>query len=532
MVEELMKRSKAGLSPLAIGSRLADLRHAAVETHQLLLRRAEEVEQFGARSSDLVERLYREALQSRMRPFEDGLPGLARMVRDMARKLGKQARLEIVGADTGVDREILERLESPLTHLVRNCIDHGLEPPEDRRTAGKPAEGKIRLEARHHSGQLRITVFDDGRGIDLDQVRARAVARGLVPAEVASRLSADEVFDFLFLPGFSTAPAVTEISGRGVGLDVVRSLAHEVGGSVSIESRPGVGSSVHLQLPVTLSVARVLLVEIGGDPYALPLARVARLAVHGQDELSILEGRRFVTLDGQSVGLVDGAELLGLGLTPTGAGTVSIVVVRDRSSTFGLVVDRFLGECKVVVRPLDPRLGKVRDVSAAALQDDGTLVLILDVDDLLRSIEELLSGGRLRSSRGARIEAACEERKVVLVADDSITVRELEKSLLANRGYTVHVAVDGIDALNCLRAGRYDLVVSDVDMPRLNGIELVRRIKADPRLSSIPVVIVSYKDREEDRLLGLEVGANHYLTKSAFHDETFLKTVIDLIGEP
>ncbi len=510
----------------------SELRRKLEEGTQFTAARLEEFDFFTRQVTDLTARLYREGLASRMRPFADGVQGFPRMVRDLARQLGKQVRFEILGQNIGVDREVLDKLEAPLTHLLRNALDHGLETPPERQAAGKRPEGSLTLEARHQSGLLHVTVTDDGRGVNLDKIRDKIVARGLTNAGTAARLTEAEVLDFLFLPGFSTREAVTEISGRGVGLDIVRNLAQEVGGSVRVENRPGAGTRFLLQLPITLSVIRALVVEIAGEPYALPLARIQHLVTTPPEAIRTLEGRRYLTVNDRNIGLVDARALLELPGTPQRPAEWPVVVLGDLLNTYGLVVDRLLTESKLVVRPLDPRLGKVRNIAAASLLDDGTPVLILDTEDLVRSIEVHLAGGRLKHFQANPQAQARAPRKHVLVVDDSITVREMERKLLEFHGYAVDSAVDGMEAWNNVRAGQYDLVVSDVDMPRMDGIELVQHLRQDSRLKEIPVVIVSYKDREEDRLRGLEAGANYYLTKSSFHDDSFLKAVTDLIGEP
>jgi len=532
LLEQACMARSEGQDDDAIAQRISDLRQKLIICRQLTAKRLEEFDFYAQQSSDLADRLYREGLISRMRPFADGVQGFPRMVRDLARQLNKKVKFEIVGQTTGVDREILEKLEAPVTHLLRNALDHAVETPEERQKAGKNPEARITLEARHQAGQLHITVSDDGRGIDLARIRRKVVARGLSTEDMVGRLSEAEILDFLFLPGFSTSETVTEISGRGVGLDIVRSLAQEVGGMVRVETRLGAGTQFHLQLPITLSVLRTLLVEIAGDPYAIPLTRIDRLVVADPGEICFLEGRRYLVINQRNIGLVDARDVLEINVAADRPAAWPIVVIGDRTSAYGLVVDRFLGESKLVVRILDTRLGKVQDITAASLLDDGTPVLILDTEDLVRSVENLLSGGRLKQFQAANKAALAKERKHILVADDSITVREMERKLLENRGYAVDVTVDGMEAWNTVRMGRYDLVVSDVDMPRMNGIDLVRHIKQDARLQSLPVVIVSYKDREEDRLRGLEAGANYYLTKSSFHDESFLKAIVDLIGEP
>ena len=463
--------------------------------------------------------------------IQEGTRGFPRMVRDLARRLGKSANFSISGQDIKVDREILEKLEAPLAHLLRNALDHGLESPEQRQAAGKKPEGAIALQAYHHAGLLHITVSDDGAGIDLERIRQKVISKGLSPKEVAERLSEQEVLDFLFLPGFSTSAGVSEISGRGVGLDIVLNLAQELGGSVRVENRRPNGSEFHLQLPITLSVIRALLVEIAHEPFVFPLARISHLAMVDPGRVITLEGRHYLRHNERNIGLISAAEALALTTGGAGSSRWPVVIISDRDNHYGLIVDRFLGELMVVVRPLDAQLGKVQDIGAVTLLNDGTPALIVDVDDLLRSVDRILAEGGLKAIARAGESAQRQKKRRVLVADDSITVRELERKILRSRGYQVDVAVDGMEAWNKMRAEQYDLLISDVDMPRLNGIDLVRRVRQDQRLGTLPVIIVSYKDREEDRLRGLEAGANHYLTKSSFQDDTFVRAVADIIGE-
>ena len=491
--------------------------------------RIREFQDHAAQAEDLNSRLYHEVIASRMRPFRDGSSGFPRMVRDMARRLDKQVRLELLGQDTPVDRDILEKLEAPLTHLLRNAVDHGIEPPSQRKAAGKPDSGLVRVEASHRAGTLVITISDDGHGIDLQHLRTKVVERGLTTADLAKGMTETELLEFLFLPGFSTAGAVSEYSGRGVGLDVVQTMVRKVGGSVRITTQAGKGTRFHLHLPITLSVVRAVLVDIAGAPYAFPHNRIDRLLRVPLSAVRSLEHRQFVTVDGENIGLVLAAQLLDL---PPATGTseeLSVVLLGDHTGKYGLIVEAFRGEQDLVVRPLDPRLGKVPNMSAAAILDDGSPVLIADVEDLVRSMDRFIQGNTLR--RSSRDQEAAGPRKRVLVVDDSITVRELERQLLRNHGYEVVVAVDGNEGWNMVRSEAFDLVVSDVDMPRMNGLELVQAIRNDAALRDLPVIIVSYKERDEDRLRGLEVGANSYLTKSSFHDNTFLQAVGDLIGE-
>ena len=516
--------------PAPITAMLTTIRERADAGLATLTRHVEDFESFARRNEDLSNRLHHEVIVSRMRPLADGIRGFPRLVRDVARTLGKQVRFEVRGEQTGVDRDILDKLEAPLSHLIRNSLDHGIELPATREAAGKPGTGTIRLEARHRAGMLQIAITDDGRGIDVEQLRVKAVARGLVARQVADQLTELELLEFLFLPGFSTKDHVTEISGRGVGLDVVQSMVKSVGGSVRVATQPGRQTVFTLQLPITMSVIRALLVEIGGEPFAFPLTRIDHILFCKADEIRTVEGRQYFDRDGVSIGLVMAAQILEAPAAPP-ADPIPVVVISDRGQQFGMIVDSFLGERDLEVRPLDPRLGKVPDVNSASLLENGDPVLIVDVEDLVRSIDNVLMGRRLSRVEFERIAEQARKRKRILVVDDSITVRELERQLLQARGFAVDVAVDGMDGWNAIRGTHYDLVVTDVDMPRMDGIGLVSLLKADPARRETPVVIVSYKDREEDRLRGLDAGANRYLTKSSFHDETFVDTIIDLIGE-
>lgn len=493
-----------------------------------------ESEDVARRLEEISTALYHVALGSRMRPFGEVALSFPRMVRDLARELGKQVRFDILGAGVPVDRDILARLEAPINHMLRNALDHGVETPDERSASGKDAIARVWIEARHHAGHLLVLVRDDGRGIDPERLRERVVGKALATPEVVSKLTTGELFEFLFLPGFSTASHVTEISGRGVGLDVVQSFAHEVGGTASIDSEVGRGTEFRLELPVSLSVLRAAVVEVAGEPYAFPLARLERVARVPLASVSAVEGRRQFLLDGKAVGLVDAATVLELEQPDRASdGSVSVMVVAHgrghEEEWYGLIVDRFAGESDLVVRPLDTRLGKVPHVAAASIAESGDPLLIVDVDDLVQSVRQFLSEGRLRGA-AARIEHETSRRQRILVVDDSLTVREVERQLLSRLGYDVDVAVDGADGWNAIRAGRYDLLVTDIDMPRMNGLELVAAVRREPRLVDLPVIIVSYKDRDEDRLAGMQAGANAYLTKGAFRDDTFARTVRDLIG--
>jgi two-component system sensor histidine kinase and response regulator WspE len=369
--ESTMKSFTATPSQRRAVVALGDLHDRMTSLQSLLATRIAELEQFDRQFINLSARLYQEVLNCRMRPFADGVQAFPRMVRDLAQSLGKTVRLEVIGESTNVDRDILERLQAPLDHLLRNAIDHGIESPAERRSLGKPEHGTVQLEARHSAGMLLITIRDDGRGIDPEMIRQAVIEKKLSSAEMAKRMSQAELFEFLFLPGFTLKETVSEISGRGVGLDVVQAMHRQVGGSVRVSASKGAGTSFVLELPLTLSVIRTLLVEIGGEPYAFPLARIDTVLKVPQEKIQSLEARQHFSLGDQQIGLVAASQILQLEPQPS-SGDVCVVVLGQKASRYGVVVDRFLDEQELVVRPLDPRLGKVNNISAASLMPDGT----------------------------------------------------------------------------------------------------------------------------------------------------------------
>jgi len=543
-LERLQDAVKASGDP-----RLAELAQLALERarplRDNLQRLILEAESHERQASTVSARLVDEVRELRMCRFGEGVHGLPRMVRDLARSLGKEARLAIDGADTLVDRVVLARIEAPLNQLLRNALDHGLETPQERIAAGKPPQGTIRIEARHRGGMLAIEVGDDGRGVDPERIRRAAAARQLAPAAFADALSLEELMEFLFLPGFSLKEGTTEISGRGVGLDVVHEAVQRLDGRVRAESMPGAGFRTVITLPLTQSIVRALVAQVAGEAYALPIARIERVLRLAREDVRTLSGRAYFDMDGAHVGLVPADQVLKLeGAAPDAQDALAVVVIGAGRERYGLVVDAVRGEQNLSVQPLEPVFGKLRDVAAGALLDDGAPVLILDVPDLLLSIARLLDQGATlglgfmgnatgnAADKGAgRGAARARGARRVLVVDDSLTVREMQRQLLAGRGYRVDVALDGIDGWNSLRAADYDLVITDIDMPRLDGIGLLGRIRQDPRLRALPVMIVSYKDRPEDRARGLDAGADYYLAKGSFHDATLLDAVQDLIGE-
>lgn len=532
-IEQLFDLFKEDLNRRGMGDiaqhYLDKLNHEIRLLYSEFNKRLVEIDDFIWRHEHLSDQLYHEVIKSRMRPFADGIEAFPRMARDLARQLGKEVRLKIEGKSTLVDRDILEKLESPLSHLLRNAIDHGIEEPNQRLKVGKSKEGMIKIEAHHRGGMLHIIVSDDGNGIDIENLRKKVVEKKMVTEEIAARLTESELIDFLFLPGFSTSKKLTEISGRGVGLNIVRNALQEVRGVIKIESILGQGTVFHLQLPLTLSVIRALIVEIAGEPYAFPLARIEQASLFSSDMVRVEENRQFFRYEGEEIALISAGEVLELHDPHLKPDFLSVIVLKDRTTNYGLIVDRFFAEKELVLQELDRRLGKIPNISAGALMEDGSPILVIDVEDIIRSSGHLISGGRKGKTSISSDKKS--NKKRILIVDDSLTVREVESRLLINQGYEVETAVNGVDGWNAIRINQYHLIITDVDMPRMNGIELLKAIKKDPHLSHLPVIIVSYKEEEGERRKALEIGAEFYLTKSSFQDETLIETVKKVIGE-
>jgi len=488
------------------------------------------LDSFDRHSSSINSQINHEIIASRMRPFGDSTQGYKRLVRELSSSLNKNIKFEIEGENTPVDRDIIEKLDAPLNHIIRNAIDHGIETADIRKQKGKPEIGTIKIHASHQSGRLKIQVKDDGKGVDIESLRHKVLDKKLVNAKMADNLSKSELLDFLFLPAFSTRSEVTELSGRGVGLDIVHSALQEVRGKLHADTALDKGMEINMELPLTLSVIRSLMVSINKELYAFPLAEIQSLVTVNKQKVSIFEDKQYVTIDGKHIGLIHCAQILGINHSPTDSEEVPIIIIGDWNMSYGLVVDELIGERGLALRTLNKKLGKIKDISSAAITDDGEPVLVFDIEDLQQSIQDIISGKDLYKV-GTNNLLDTTKHKRILVVDDSLTVREIEKKLLESRGYLVDIAIDGVDGWNSIRNGRYDLVISDIDMPRMNGIEFIRMIKNDAALREIPVMLVSYKDRPEDKQQGLEAGADYYLTKGSFHDDTLLDAVSDLIGE-
>jgi two-component system, chemotaxis family, sensor kinase CheA len=450
---------------------------------------------------------------------------LSKLVRDQCRDQGKEAELTMRGEEVTIDKRILEQLKDPLVHLLRNCIDHGIEMPEQRRRAGKPTRAEIKLTVSPvNSTQVEISVSDDGAGIDVEKVKVAAVKRGIVAPNASDQLSEAAALALVFETEVSTSPMITRVSGRGLGLAIVREKAEKLGGRVAIESRRGSGTTIRMTLPLTLATFRGVLVESARRLFILPTAQVERVTRFKPQEVQTVEGRRTLALNGRAVALVDLAEVLQLPSTPQKPGApeaIPILVLGAGEQRVAFVVDAVLDEREVLVKRLAKPLSRVRNIAGATVLGSGEVAPILNVADLLKSARTAGSG--MRTAPAATPSAAPAKR--ILVVEDSITSRMLLKGILESAGYDVKTAVDGIDGFTALRAERFDLVVSDVEMPRMDGFDLTARIRADRALAELPVVLVTALESREDRERGIDVGANAYLVKSNLDQSNLLEAL-------
>ena len=471
--------------------------------------------------SRLLNSLQEGAMRTRMVPMSTITDSLHRAVRDAARHLAKDVRWEVRGEDTEIDRGVLHQLADALLHLVRNAVDHGVDTPDERAARGKPAQAVVRLHAMQLGSDVVITVSDDGGGIDLERVREQAVRNGTDVDE----LSDDEIVQLIFRSGFSTTRFVSDISGRGVGLDAVRSSVESARGRVEVHSTPGAGSEFRLVVPITLAVLRCLLVESAAGRFALPLHRVAKAQAEGATPLFHAEGRRMLQLNGHPVPVSNLADALGLPSTPNGRGT--FVIVNAPRGQHAFLVDALLGQRDVVVKGLSSLVPRLDVVAGASVESDGSILIVLDPSGL---IERSRRHGERRADDVATGLGAMRRSGRLLVVDDAMTVRELERTILERAGFDVTVACDGIEALEHLENEAFDLVLTDVEMPRMDGFALTEHIRAHPSLSNLAVLILTSLASDADRRRGMEVGADGYIVKSSFDERSLLKAVDHLVG--
>ncbi|NEO85436.1 MAG: hybrid sensor histidine kinase/response regulator [Spirulina sp. SIO3F2] len=468
----------------------------------------------------------------RLLPLGNVFQFMPRLVRDLAKEQGKQVQLVIEGEETTADKRILEEIRDPLIHLIRNAIDHGIEPPEVRQQQGKAPTATLWLTGSKTTHNVIIEVRDDGRGLDTTQIRQKAAERGLYSTEELAQMTPSQIYNLIFLPGLSTRNLITDLSGRGVGLDVVQTNVAKLKGTIQVESMPGQGTQFQLQLGTTLATANVLLVSVGGIPHAIPLEAVETSLLVEPSDRVMIDGTEAIVINGEPISVAHLETLLAFAqpLPHSSNSAVSValpcVLLHVGEERFGVFVDDLLDIQDVVLKPQSQVLQKVKTVAGATILGTGEVCMILHPPDLLREIQQ--GRGAMVAKVGTEMIAPS-HKPLILLTEDSITIRTQEKRILEGAGYEVVTAVDGLDGWNKLPTRPFDAVISDVQMPNLDGLSLAQRIRERPEYNELPIILVTSLASEDDRRRGAEAGADAYITKGAFNQTVLLETLERLI---
>jgi chemosensory pili system protein ChpA (sensor histidine kinase/response regulator) len=480
-------------------------------------------------SSDLQEGLMR----TRMLPFESLVPRLRRVLRQACTDTGKQAQLKVDGAGGEMDRSVLDRMTAPIEHMLRNAIAHGLEMPDERRKATKDAEGTVRIAVAREGSEVVLRLTDDGRGLDRDRIFAKAVERGLTTAD--AQLSDEQVYGFILESGFSTAESVSKLAGRGVGMDVVHSEIRQLGGSLQIRSTPGKGSEFTVRLPFTLAVTQAVFVKIGETQFAVPIASVQGVARIGRAELDAQDANaqpvfRYANED---YGIYDLGRLVGHAPAKAeGSLQMPLLLARSGDLRAAICVDQVLGSKEIVVKPVGPQVSSVTGIFGATIMGDGSVVVILDVAPLARRFNVLAAEAIAEDRPATPVAAPLAERKVpfVMVVDDSITMRKVTGRVLERHNFEVGTAKDGVDAIEKMAERVPDLMLLDIEMPRMDGYELAQTMRGDPRLRDVPIIMITSRTGDKHRQRAFEIGVNRYLGKP-YQEPELVRNVFELLAE-
>lgn len=470
----------------------------------------------------LADQLQEDIGGMRLIPFDFIVSGFQRTVRDLARDMDKQIHLEVTGASVEIDKTVLDALKDPLMHLIRNSIDHGIEKPAERTRRGKSPIGLIQINVEQRGSEIIIVIADDGRGIDLQRIRRSLVKQKIMSEPEAQAISDDEARFYIFHPGFTTSDKVTSVSGRGMGMDIVRDRVESLRGRINVQSEAGQGTTVRLNVPVSLTRIRCILAQVGDQQFAIPSVVVARMQVIQRDDIFTAEGQEMTLFNDQPVPVVSMSTILDVPSTGNLTSLANLLILQTANRTIAFEVDALLSEQELVLKPLGHELARARYVSGAALPGTGDVVIILDANDLVRAA----TGTSLPRRRNIPVKDQAQANRVrVLVVDDSITTRTLEKNILETAGFEVQVAIDGAEAWSMLGENEFDVVISDVEMPNMTGLELTVRIKQSNQLRQLPVILLTSLSKPEQQEAGLRAGADAYLIKSRFDQSELLRTI-------
>ncbi|TSA00542.1 MAG: hybrid sensor histidine kinase/response regulator [Rhodocyclaceae bacterium] len=514
---------RSGVGDAEAGAALERLGHMGALLGRLRAGSGED----SARLDYVADELERGIRQVRLLPLSSVFRLFPRLVHDLGQEQGKEVELVIEGGETSADKRILEEIKDPLMHMLRNAVDHGIESPQDRENAGKTRSGTVRIKASQTASSVMIEISDDGRGLNQEAIKRAAVKRKLVRDDALGAMSKEQIEGLIFSPGMSTTDFVTDISGRGVGMGVVRANVERLRGTIQLESEPGHGTRITLLLPVTLATVRILTVVVNGHPYGLPVESVDILLMVATKDVFAVEGRDAILHQGRPVSAARLADLLELP-QPVGAGDAPdafpCVVLAVGGEAFAVFVDALLDEQEVVLKPQSALLERVRNVTGATILDSGEICMVLNTRDLLASIR------KGAAPVAVSVTEEGERKLAILLAEDSITTRTQETRILENAGYEVVATADGLEAWNKLATRSFDAVVSDINMPKLDGLALAAKIRHEPRYADLPIILVTMLASDEDKRRGLEAGANAYITKPAFNQQLLLDCLQRLIG--
>ncbi len=511
-----------------LGENQENLKQFWLHTNELL----QDFSKDSMRMSIITENLQEDIRRVRMLPVASMFEGYQRIVRDLAKEQGKKINLVVSGSDTELDKKLIEGIKDPLMHIIRNSVDHGIELPELREEEGKPATGTIWLRAGQQGNTIRIEIEDDGAGLNVDKIKAAAAGKGVLSTSESTALSDEDARLLIFQSGFSTATKVTNVSGRGIGLDVVKTNIEKLNGLVSVSAGASGGTRFTFNLPLTLSTSRVLLVQSSGETYAIPTTAVERIIRIDRSDIFTIGDKEAIQVAGRSLSVVNVEDVLELPhfQNEEAPAKVPVIILGAAEKRVAFAVDALQGETEIVIKSLGSTMSRVRNVSGATILGNGKVVMILNVTDMIKSAKR---AGQHRTAPAPSdkkwAEQASPEAVNVLIVDDSITTRIMEKNILEAAGYKVSLANDGLEAFETLQRNQFDLMISDVDMPRMNGFELTSKVKATAELKDLPVVLVTALDSATDKARGLECGADAYIVKHSFDQKNLLETIEQLV---
>ena len=491
-----------------------------------------DAEQFQRSVSRMVDDLLVDIKNTLLRPFSSVLDLFPKLVRDLSKEQNKDVNLNIFGNDIEIDRRILEEIKDPLIHILRNCIDHGIEKPEQRKAKNKPLYASINISLQQTNDQrLLIQISDDGQGINIDKVIASAIKEGAVTTETIEKLTEKELLKLIFVSGVTTSNFITNISGRGLGMAIVVDKVTQLGGAIDIESAKDKGTIFKINLPLSLATFRGIIFKIGNSQFIAPTNTVERVLKIKRSDINIVKNQETITVDGQVLILLQLSSILGVHHNIKNSRTdfqIHVLILSTGQKRVAFVVDEVIGEQEGTIKSLGTQLVNIRYISGATIMGDGKIVPVLNVSELM-DVSKIARNQTLYNTSLKASEDIGNTSQSILVVEDSLTSRTLLRNLLETAGYDVKIAVDGMEAFTMINNENFDLIVSDIEMPRMNGFELTEKIRADKQFSNLPVIIVTSLDSPEDKLKGMDVGANAYCVKSSFDQSNLLEIIQRLI---